>query len=130
MKILIDTQVFIWLISDDSKLSNEALRTIKDTSNDLYVSYFTFFEIVIKASIGKLKFESSLIDDLPSMGIELILPDTTELNGYYVFNPNNKDPFDNILISIAVNGKFHLMTSDNKILNTKVNGLKLLKATK
>jgi len=130
MKIMLDTQVFIWLINDDSRLGAESLKIIKDPSNALYISYFSFFEMAIKASIGKLIYQSSLLDDLPKMGVELILPDTTELKGYRIFNSNNKDPFDNMLISTALDKKFILMTSDNKILDPEVNELKLLDAAK
>lgn len=130
MKIVIDTQVFVWITEADSKLGIEARQAIKDTTNELYISYFSFFEMAIKASIGRLNYEVSILEDLPAMAIELILPDTEELKGYRVFNPSNKDPFDNILISTALKEKLILMTSDQKILSTKVNGLRLLDATK
>lgn len=130
MKIIVDTQVFAWIVEANSRLGTEAYRAIKDTSNELYISYFSFFEMTIKASIGKLKYEDSILDDLPVMGIELILPDTKELRDYHVFAPNNKDPFDNVLIATALNKKLIFMTSDQKILRTNVDGLRLMDATK
>ena len=129
MKILMDTQVFVWLVTQDSKLGQKALATLSDTSNRVFISYFSFFEVMIKASIGKLVLDLSIIDDLPEMGIELLEPDINVLKNYAIFNPDNKDPFDNILISTALNEKCSLMTSDNKILNTTHSGLKLLSAT-
>jgi PIN domain nuclease of toxin-antitoxin system len=128
MKILIDTQVFIWLINEDPKLSKQALQIINDSSNQLSISYFSFFEMTIKASIGKLKYDSSVIEDLPEMGIELIMPDVNALRDYKIFDSANKDPFDNFLLATAKNEKHAFMTSDEKILKMKLSGIKLIKA--
>lgn len=84
----------------------------------------------IKESIGKMTIDIAVVDDLPTMGIELLDPDMNVLEGYAIFNPDNKDPFDNILISIALNEKCSLMTSDSKILDTKHDDLKLINALK
>ena len=130
MKILLDTQVFIWIVEADHHLGKDAKRILKDLSNDLYISYFSFYEMSIKASIGKLSYDTSILDDLSDMGIELILPDTSELKSYKVFNPDNKDPFDNMLMNIAIRDNLCLMTSDKKILDTQVDGFKHLDATK
>ena len=73
--------------------------------------------------------DNSIIEDLPEMGIELLYPDVDALKGYAIFNLENKDPFDNILIRIARNEKCLLITSDHKILRTKLVGLKLQNAT-
>ena len=86
--------------------------------------------MTLKASIGKLVYDSSILEDLPSMGIELIMPDTVVLNGYKIFNPENKDPFDNILIATALNEKCLFVTSDSRILSTNLHSLNLVDATK
>jgi PIN domain nuclease of toxin-antitoxin system len=130
MRLLIDTQVFIWLINEDARLSSATLGALQDTSNEVFISYFSFFEMTIKASIGKLDFDSSVIDDLPKMGIELIAPSNTALQKYAIFNPENKDPFDNILATVAITERCTFVTSDPKILAISVRGLNLLDATK
>jgi PIN domain nuclease of toxin-antitoxin system len=130
MRLLIDTQVFIWLINEDPRLGSASLKALQDASNEVFISYFSFFEMTIKASIGKLDFDSSIIDDLPKMGIELISPCNTVLQKYAIFNPDNKDPFDNILVSVAITESCAFVTSDPKILAISVRGLNLLNATK
>lgn len=86
--------------------------------------------MTIKASIGKLNFDSSVMDDLPRMGIDLIAPSNSALQKYAIFNPDNKDPFDNILATVAITEKCTFITSDPKILTLSVRGLNLLDATK
>lgn len=130
MKILIDTQVFVWLVTQDSSLGQNALETLSDTSNRVFISYFSFFEMKIKESIGKMSIDISILDDLPSMGIELLDADVNALRNYRIFHTDNRDPFDNMLISIALNEKCSLMTSDNKVLATHVDAFKLINARK
>ena len=130
MKLLIDTQAFIWLINSDKRLSNEAVEILKSTSNQLNLSYFSVFEMTIKASIGKLEYDPTLLDDLPHMGIDLLFPDKTTLQNYTIFNPNNRDPFDNALIAVAKHENCFFVTSDPKILVISRHDLNLIDATK
>lgn len=130
MKILLDTQVFIWLTNESEKIGATTRRMLEDTTNQLYLSYFSCFEMTIKASIGKLDYDPSVIDDLTKMGIELIMPSVSVLQTYKVYNTYNKDPFDNMLISIAIKEKSALMTSDRKILAASSPGLKTIEAMK
>ncbi|HEV2403600.1 MAG TPA: type II toxin-antitoxin system VapC family toxin [Candidatus Saccharimonadales bacterium] len=130
MNILIDTQVFVWLVNSDSHLGPKSLELLIDKSNNVSVSYFSFFEMTIKASIGKLQYDPTIINDLPKMGIELIMADTSVLQDYAILNQANKDPFDNIIISVARNERSTLMTSDPKILSVVAPHLKLIDATR
>ncbi len=126
MKLLLDTQTFIWLINDDKRLGAAAQTILHDPATDLSLSYFSVFEMIIKASIGKLEFDHDVISDLPKMGVELLLPGPKSLVGYKIFNPDNNDPFDNALITTALNEELVIMTSDDKILNTNTVGLRLV----
>ena len=130
MKLLVDTQVFIWLINEDKRLGSKASRALQDISNQLYISYFSFFEMTIKASIGKLDYDHSILEDLPKMGIELIMADISVLQDYQIFNVDNKDPFDNILVAVARSEKCTFVTSDPRILDISTHDLNLMDATK
>lgn len=54
MKILLDTQVFLWYISGDNRLPGFMLDSIRDADNLVYLSVASFWEIVIKYQLGKL----------------------------------------------------------------------------
>ncbi len=119
----------MWLIEKDRRLGPNALQILSDTSNGVSISYFSFFEMTIKASVGKLTYDVSVIEDLPKMGIELVAADIGALKNYSILNPSNKDPFDNIIMSVARSEKLTLMTSDPKILAVNTSRLRLLDAT-
>ena len=55
MKILLDTHAFIWLDSQPEKLSKKAIEVCQDTSNELYLSMASLWEMQIKVQLGKLK---------------------------------------------------------------------------
>ena len=85
--------------------------------------------MTIKSSIGKLDYDQSIVNNLSSMGVDLLLPDQNTLIGYKIHSEDNKDPFDNALITIALNDKLQLVTSDNKILQTKIKDLSVIDAS-
>lgn len=55
MRVLLDTHSFIWLVTDDPKLSDLAKSLFLDGRNELFCSAVTSFEIAIKVSLGKLE---------------------------------------------------------------------------
>lgn len=54
MQVLLDTNAFLWWVTNDSKLSAEAKIIISNPQNDIFFSIVSAWEIVIKAQIGKL----------------------------------------------------------------------------
>ncbi|MFN6570727.1 PIN domain-containing protein [Dendronalium sp. ChiSLP03b] len=48
MRALLDTHVFIWWVTDDSQLSANARDVITDSSNILFLSVVSAWEIIIK----------------------------------------------------------------------------------
>ena len=129
LRLLLDTQAFIWLINDDRRLGTKTKEVLTNTNNEVALSYFSIFEMTIKSSIGKLDYDQSIVNNLSSMGIDLLLPDQNTLIGYKIHSEDNKDPFDNALITIALNDKLQLVTSDNKILQTKIKDLSVIDAS-
>ena len=126
--ILIDTQVLVWLINEDRRLGHKALAQVSNPANRVLVSYFSLFEITIKASIGKMIYDDALIDVFSDMGVELVTPSRKHLQNYRIFNLNNKDPFDNILLAVAIAEQCDFMTADDAILATDVEDLKITNA--
>lgn len=51
MKLLLDTQVFLWYISADAKLPVNFRDCIRDTSNEVYLSMASLWEAVIKYTL-------------------------------------------------------------------------------
>ena len=61
MRLLLDTHVLLWWLSDDRKLAKNAREIIAKTDNDVLVSSASVWEVAIKAALRRLEIE---LDDL------------------------------------------------------------------
>jgi hypothetical protein len=55
MKLLLDTHALLWWLTDDPKLSVQAMKAIADEKNSIFVSAASAWEIATKQRIGKLE---------------------------------------------------------------------------
>jgi len=55
MRLLLDTNSFLWFINGSDRLSVNAQALIADLNNQLVLSSASLWEIAIKVSIGKLE---------------------------------------------------------------------------
>jgi hypothetical protein len=69
MRLLIDTQIFIWAVLDSPKLGSEARRVMLD-ANEVIVSAASIWEIAIKAKNGTNGQRNFLRLGLPSLPCE------------------------------------------------------------
>src|SRR5215212_1331605 len=103
MNALLDTHTFLWWVHNDSRLSDQVREIIGDSSNTLYLSVASGWEIAIKAQLGKLQFYSS-IDQLIAEQLKLNGIDTLPIvlrHGLHVATlpPHHRDPFDRMLVA-------------------------------
>ena len=65
MRLLLDTQIFLWYISGDSRLPVGFRDAIRDPVNSVYLSVASVWEAVIKHAIGKLPLPEAPAEYLP-----------------------------------------------------------------
>lgn len=116
MNVLLDTQAFLWIISDAPELSSKAKRLAIDGNNLLYLSLASVWELAIKVSLGKLTLAEPLESFLPA---ELQANNIRQLEISFrhaarVVNLpfHHRDPFDRLLISQAQAEDFPILSSD------------------
>jgi PIN domain nuclease of toxin-antitoxin system len=54
MRILLDTHIFLWFISGDTRLSTNVRDVIRDLDNEVYLSAVSIWEAIVKYQLGKL----------------------------------------------------------------------------
>lgn len=59
MKLLLDTHIFLWLIDEDERLSDNFRREIRHPNHERFLSVISIWECVIKYQLGKLSFPRS-----------------------------------------------------------------------
>jgi PIN domain nuclease of toxin-antitoxin system len=114
-KYLLDTHVFLWWISDADQLSQEVFDIIADTSNQIYISSATIWEIAIKESLGKLKVDADLNNAIETNGFIELKVSATCANATKKLESIHRDPFDRMLISQAIEVDMTLISADRHI---------------
>ena len=117
MRILIDTHIFLWLISDSKKLKPAAKRFITE-ADAVYVSAASIWEISIKVALKKLKANpDDLVDAITQAGL-IELPITAKHAATVAtlpLHPDHNDPFDRMLIVQARRARSPIVTCDEAI---------------
>ena len=118
MRVLLDTHVFLWWITEGLRLSGRAREMISDGRNELFFSP-TSGEIAIKAGLGRLEIPGDLqrfVAEQLSRNAIQTLPiylshtlHTSTLPGHH------RDPFDRILVSQALLEKMPLLSADPQV---------------
>jgi PIN domain nuclease of toxin-antitoxin system len=96
MRLLLDTQAWLWFVLGDSALSPAARHLIEDEANDKLVSPASFWEIAIKISLGKyalpLPYEQFISRAIEGQGFSVlpILPKHTAVVAALPFH--HRDP--------------------------------------
>ena len=116
VRVLLDTQLFLWMVSDAPGLSPKARKVLRDDSNDLYLSLASVWEMAIKISLGKLKLtdpvESFIPDQLQANKIRLLEIGFRHVAGVVKLPFHHRDPFDRLLISQAQAEDLPILSAD------------------
>lgn len=103
MRVLLDTSVLLWLLTDSPKLSAEHRAVIADPSCVLYVSSVSVAEIAIKVSVGKLPPPSGSVPEVIVESGLMPLPLTSSHADALSLLPMiHRDPFDRMLLAQAM----------------------------
>lgn len=109
---MIDTQVLIWWLSDLDKLKDKHIAILEDPKVNIEVSVCSLFEIAIKKSLGKLKFDFDIKKVLPVHGLILLNITYEHLEHYLKLPLFHKDPFDRMIIAQAIADNKPLISYD------------------
>jgi PIN domain nuclease of toxin-antitoxin system len=74
MRILLDTNIFLWFISGDIQLSTDVQDVIRDPDNEIYLSAVSVWEVIVKYQLGRLSLQSILERIYPNSEISTRLP--------------------------------------------------------
>jgi len=119
MKVLLDTHAFLWLITDEDRLSENARQTFLNMENSLFFSAASLWEICIKKTLGKISLKDGWFQTIQKemelntiqwLPIEMIhCAEVTELPFYH------RDPFDRMLIAQAIVEEMKLLSRDSRL---------------
>ena len=116
MKYLLDTHVFLWSQSDPKRLSKEERNAISDSSNGIFVSAATAWEIEIKRALGKLDVPDDWMERATAFGVQWLPVRPDHVLALRRLPPYHRDPFDRILVAQSFSEHVRLLSHDPLVL--------------
>lgn len=127
MKILLDTHIFLWLISGDRRLSTELLDAIRDSDNAVYLSVISVWESSIKYQLGKLPLPEPPEIYLPKQRdlhqIDSLAIDERSVIQLAKLPLLHRDPFDRMLVCQALENGLTIATVDGAVRTYSVSSM-------
>jgi PIN domain nuclease of toxin-antitoxin system len=119
VRVLLDTHVAIWAVTEPQRIPKALLEIISDTANGVFVSVVAVWETSIKHQLGR-------IDSPPFSGQQSIghfqdagfsLLNIIPAHAAFVerLPPIHSDPFDRLMLAQAIVENIHFVTHDSRL---------------
>jgi len=119
VRILLDTDVWLWMISAGDRLTDEARDLFQDEETDLFLSAAAVWEIGIKHAAGKLKFSGQPAVQIPPYikrsGVQPLAISVGHALRASSLPPHHRDPFDRMMVAQALEEDLTLATVDQQL---------------
>jgi PIN domain nuclease of toxin-antitoxin system len=119
MKILLDTHTLLWATLSTSKLSKRTAALIANTSNEIFVSAASAWEIATKVRLGKLNeaihLERQFLAKMDEAGYTLLPITAAHALRAGRLTGDHRDPFDRIIAAQALAEDIPILSIDTKL---------------
>lgn len=112
MRLLLDTQIFLWAVAG-SRLLKPAARRLIESADEVHVSAASIWEIAIKARLGKIEADpQELAAAIDASGFVQLPVSVMHAAGVAGLPLHHNDPFDRLLIAQALAEPLRFLTAD------------------
>jgi PIN domain nuclease of toxin-antitoxin system len=118
MRILLDTNILIWSLTDPGRLAKTAGPALVNPENEVFFSAVSIWEIAIKFGLQRADFtvEPRAIADQATTNGFIGLPMTIgTAASVATLAMHHRDPFDRLLIAQALAGPMQFYTADTAL---------------
>ena len=114
-RLLLDTQAFLWWLSDVPQLTRLAHDGIADPRNEVLVSAITGWEIAVKRAKGRITAPDNLGTMVTERGFTHLPLTFQHAEQAGRLPQHHRDPFDRFLVAQAQTEGLILVTRDERI---------------
>ncbi|WP_175781191.1 type II toxin-antitoxin system VapC family toxin [Burkholderia anthina] len=115
MRLLLDTHIFLWIVTNDRRLSARARKLISG-ADERFVSSASIWEAAIKADLGKLDIDvGRLVRSMGPSGIRELPVSAVHGAAVRDLPHHHRDPFDRLLVAQARHEPLQLVTADAQL---------------
>ena len=136
MRLLLDTNIYVFMVSDRQSLTKDVSALIEDPENLKYLSIVSLQELITAFRTKKLlsniwRSEAEMISFvLNDPSVEVDNTDINVIRTLAALQVNeaqdHKDPFDHLIIAQAISHRMTLVSSDTKFAFYRKQGLRLI----
>lgn len=119
MRLLLDTHVVLWELSDSRRVSRAAAEAIEQATV-LFFSVVSFAEIGVKSALGKLSVPGDLREHVLRSGLHVLGLEADHGLAVADLPMHHRDPFDRLLIAQARAERLTIVTADRRIADYDV----------
>ena len=116
MRVLLDTQVWLWMLGAPERLSRKARALVVSQDNELLLSAASAWEIAIKHAVGRLQLPEAPEEYIPPLMIQTAITPLAVNHRHALrvasLPAHHRDPFDRILIAQAQIEELPILTAD------------------
>jgi PIN domain nuclease of toxin-antitoxin system len=121
VKYLLDTCTFLWAVAEPEALPGPVADRILDSSNEVYLSAASAWEIAIKVGTGRLELRGSDPDRFvprhrAASGFTPLPVDEESALHVWRLPKLHRDPFDRLLVSQAIVHGLTILTPDPLVI--------------
>jgi PIN domain nuclease of toxin-antitoxin system len=115
-RLLLDTNVVVWLLlGDRSRVSETARTALEDEGNEVIVSAATVWEIAIKRALGKLTIDDGWARTLARLDFDALPVTAIHAEAVEHLPWHHRDPFDRLLVAQATSERLALVSADSRL---------------
>lgn len=112
MRLLLDTHVFLWWLSDDPRLDADRRRAIADPDALVHVSAASIWEIAIKEALGRIEVGEDFGEEIERGGFLELPVSAAHALAAGRLPRHHADPFDRMLVAQAREEGLALVSRD------------------
>lgn len=111
MKLLLDTQIFIWVMENNRRLTKKS-RAMIENAERRFVSLASAWEVALKVGLGKMVVAEPFEPAITANGFEPLLITFNHVATVQHLPNHHRDPFDRLLLAQAVSEGLTLISAD------------------
>lgn len=116
MRVLLDTQVWLWMLATPERLSRKSRALVVSADTELVLSAASTWEIAIKYGLGKLQLAEPPGEYIPRLmtrtGITPLPVHHRHALHVATLPAHHRDPFDRLLVAQAQLEQLPILTAD------------------
>lgn len=116
MRLLLDSHIFLWLVTGDERLSAASRRAVEDLRNEVFFSAASAWELSIKYRLNKLPLPLPPHEYVPAMltrtGVDSLAVSISRAVAVAALPDLHRDPFDRLLVAQALHENLTIVTAD------------------